>query len=207
MAKTMQKQSVSDLYARIVALISRARQSIIKNIDYTMVYTHFEIGRMIVEEEQQGNAKAAYGAKTLNELSKKLTANFGKGFSERNLEQMRYFYIVYSKRQISQTLSAKSAKPKKSRTLFDQLNLSWSHYLKLMRIDNENERRFYEIECINNGWSVRELDRQFDSALYERLALSRDKKAMKTLSVKGQIIEKPEDAIKNPYILEFTGLP
>jgi hypothetical protein len=147
----MQKQFGSDLYTRIATPISQACQSIVKNINYTMVYTHFEISRMILEDEQQGNAKAAYEAKTLKELSRKLSANFGKGFSERNLEQIRYFYLVYSKRQISQTLSAKSTGPKKSRTLFDQFNLSWSHYLKPMRIDNENDRKFYEIECINNG--------------------------------------------------------
>jgi predicted nuclease of restriction endonuclease-like (RecB) superfamily len=207
MAKTIQKQSGSDLYAKISALISQARKSIVKNIDYTMVYTYFEIGRMIIEDEQRGNNKSVYGEKTLSALSIKLTKVFGKGFSLTNLKQMRYFFITYSKRETSQIPLAKSPKNRIGQTVSDQFKLSWSHYLKLMRIDNENERRFYEIECINNGWSVRELDRQLDSALYERLALSRDKKGVKVLAAKGQIIEKPEDAIKNPYILEFTGLP
>jgi predicted nuclease of restriction endonuclease-like (RecB) superfamily len=207
MAKTIQKQSGSDLYEKIVTLISQARKSIVKNIDYTMVYTYFEIGRMIIEDEQQGNNKAIYGEKTLSALSSKLTELFGKGFSLTNLKQMRYFFIIYSQRRVSQIPSAKSSKNRIGQTVSDQFKLSWSHYLKLMRIDNENERKFYEIECINNGWSIRELDRQFDSALYERLALSRDKKGVKALATKGQIIEKPEDAIKNPYILEFTGLP
>lgn len=156
-----------------------------------MVETYFEVGRMIIEEEQGGNIRAEYGKQILIELSKKLTTEFGKGFSKRNLEQMRQFYLTYSK---TQTVSA-------------QFNLSWSHYLKLMRIDNENERKFYEIEAFENNWSLRELQRQFDSALYERLALSRDKKGVKELSEKGQIIETAKDSLKDPYILEFIGLP
>jgi predicted nuclease of restriction endonuclease-like (RecB) superfamily len=156
-----------------------------------MVYTYFEIGRMIVEEEQNGKERAEYGKQILKELSKRLNAEFGKGFSQRNLEQMRQFYLIYSK---TQTLSA-------------EFNLSWSHYLKLMRIDNEEERGYYQIEAYENSWSLRELQRQFDSGLYERLVLSRDKKAVKELSKKGQVIEKPKDTIKDPYILEFIGLP
>lgn len=156
-----------------------------------MVYTYFEIGRTIVEEEQNGNIRAEYGKQVMIELSKKLTEEFGKGFSRRNLEQMRQFYLTYSK---TQTVSA-------------EFNLSWSHYLKLMRIDNENERKFYEIESFENNWSLRELQRQYDSALYERLALSRDKQGIKELSEKGQIIQTAKDSLKDPYILEFIGLP
>lgn len=146
---------------------------------------------MIVEEEQKGKERAEYGKQILKELSKRLNIEFEKGFSQRNLEQMRQFYLIYSK---TQTLSA-------------EFDLSWSHYLKLMRIDNEDERRYYQIEAYENNWSLRELQRQFDSALYERLVLSRDKKAVKELSEKGQIIEKAKDTIKDPYILEFIGLP
>lgn len=156
-----------------------------------MVYTYFEIGRMIVEEEQNGNERAEYGKQILKELSKRLNTEFEKGFSQRNLEQMRQFYLTYSK---TQTPSA-------------EFNLSWSHYLKLMRIDNEDERRYYQIEASENNWSLRELQRQFDSALYERLVLSRDKKGVKELSEKGQVIENPKDTIKDPYVLEFIGLP
>ncbi len=156
-----------------------------------MVITYFEIGRMIVEEEQNGKERAEYGKKIIEELSKRLNTEFGKGFSQRNLEQMRQFYLIYSK---THTLSA-------------EFNLSWSHYLKLMRIENEDERKYYEIEAFSNNWSLRELQRQFDSALYERLVLSRDKKAVKELSEKGQILEIPRDTIKDPYILEFIGLP
>jgi len=155
-----------------------------------MVNTYFEIGRMIVEEEQAGRDRAGYGMQLLSELSGKLASEFGKGFSVTNLKQMRSFYLIYSKGQ----------------TLSDEFRLSWSHYLKLMRIDNENERRFYQIEAINNGWSLRELQRQFDSGLYERLALSRDKEGIKKLAEKGQIIESSQDILKDPYILEFIGL-
>ncbi|MPM85609.1 putative nuclease YhcG [bioreactor metagenome] len=156
-----------------------------------MVTTYFEIGRMIVEEEQKGKERAEYGQQLINELSYKLSTEFGKGFSPTNIKQMRSFYLIYSKGQ----------------TVSDEFNLSWSHYLKLMRIDDENERRFYEIETYKNNWSLRELQRQYDSALYTRLALSRDKKKVIELSEKGLIIEKPKDAIKDPYVLEFIGLP
>ena len=156
-----------------------------------MVLTYFEIGRMIVEEEQNGKQRADYGKHIIKSLSERLTKEFGKGFSQRNLEQIRQFYSVYSK---TQTLSA-------------EFNLSWSHYMKLMRIDDENERKFYEIESYKNNWSLRELNRQYDSALFTRLTLSKDKSEVLQLSIKGQTIEKPQDAIKDPYILEFIGLP
>ena len=181
----------TNFYNRVAELLKEARKSVIQTVNKTMVYTYFEIGRMIVEEEQNGKERAEYGKQILKELSKRLNTEFGKGFSQRNLEQMRQFYLIYSK---TQTLSA-------------EFNLSWSHYLKLMRIENEEERRYYQIEAYENNWSLRELQRQFDSALYERLVLSRDKKAVKELSEKGQIIEKAKDTIKDPYILEFIGLP
>ena len=241
-----------NLYKKIADLLLTARKSVVRTINYTMVYTYYEIGRMIVEDEQQGKERAEYGKQVLKELSKRLTTDFGKGFSVENLDRMRYFYQVYSQ-PISSTLLTKSENTdEKSSTPLRKLqnagneqdentieqkssaklhkdeikedikatlpdtisetssrifNLSWSHYLKLMRIEDIAERQFYEIECFNNNWSLRELQRQFDSALYQRLALSRDKKAVKQLSEKGQIINKPEDAIKEPYILEFLGLP
>lgn len=187
----LRKIDSDNFYDRIARLLIEARNSVVQTVNKTMVETYFEVGRMIIEEEQGGNIRAEYGKQILIELSKKLTTEFGKGFSKRNLEQMRQFYLTYSK---TQTVSA-------------QFNLSWSHYLKLMRIDNENERKFYEIEAFENNWSLRELQRQFDSALYERLALSRDKKGVKELSEKGQIIETAKDSLKDPYILEFIGLP
>lgn len=187
----IEQHNQSDFYNKVAILLKEARNNVVRTINQTMVTTYFEIGRMIVEEEQNGKDRAKYGENLLRELSKTLTLEFGKGFSGTNLKQMRQFYLAYS---ISQTVS-------------DEFNLSWSHYLKLMRIDNKDERNFYEIESIKNNWSLRELQRQFDSALYERLVLSRDKKAVKELSEKGQVIENPKDTIKDPYVLEFIGLP
>ena len=146
---------------------------------------------MIVKEEQNGKSKAEYGQNLIPELSQKLTTEFGKGFSTTNLKQMRTFYLTYSKGQ----------------TVSDEFRLSWSHYLMLMRIDNVEERNFYEIETAQNSWSLRELQRQFNTSLYERLALSRNKNEVKKLSEKGLIIDKAQDSLKDPYVLEFLGLP
>lgn len=181
----------NQLANRISELLISARTKVLQTVNHTMVLTYFEIGRMIVEEEQNGKQRADYGKHIIKSLSERLTKEFGKGFSQRNLEQIRQFYSVYSK---TQTLSA-------------EFNLSWSHYMKLMRIDDENERKFYEIESYKNNWSLRELNRQYDSALFTRLTLSKDKSEILQLSIKGQTIEKPQDAIKDPYILEFIGLP
>lgn len=197
------KPSNTKFHSQIVDLLQSARNKVIRTVNQTMVMTYFEIGRMIVEEEQEGKERADYGKQILKELSDVLTKEFGKGFSVDNLENMRRFYLVYGK---SETLSRNSERAI-SETSFRNFGLSWSHYLKLIRIENENERKFYEIESSKNNWSVRELQRQFDSALYTRLALSRDKNKVKELSEKGLVLEKPKDAIKDPYILEFIGLP
>lgn len=179
-----------DIFVDIKNIIEVSKKKVVSSINSTITTTYFLIGKRIVEEEQGGVERAEYGKNLIKNLSKKLTENYGKGFSERNLEQMRKFYLTYS---ISQTVSA-------------EFKLSYSHYLTLMRINNIEERNFYEIEAINNGWSLRELKRQMDSALYERLVLSRDKKKVLELSQKGQLIEKPQDIVKDPYILEFLGL-
>ncbi len=184
------------LYAEIKALIETSRSTVVRMVNTTMVCTYFQIGRLIVEHEQKGLKRAEYAKETLKKLSEKLVNEFGKGFSERNLRSIREFYISYKKSVIWQTMSAKSE------TLFQ---LSWSHYVFLMKLP-EAERKFYEIEAIKQSWSLRELERQFNSSLYERLALSRDKKTVKDLSQKGHIVEKPDDIIKNPYVLEFLGL-
>jgi len=189
MSELANKQS--DFFDRIAGLLKQARSSVVRAINNTMVQTYFEIGRLIVEEEQQGKERAEYGRQLIEELSSRLSKEFGKGFSTTNLKQMRSFYQLYSK----------------SQTVSDQFELSWSHYLKLMRIDDEKERRFYEIESGKNNWSLRELQRQYDSALYTRLTLSRDKNKVLELSQKGLVIEQPKDAVKDPYILEFIGLP
>ncbi len=197
-----------DFYNKIVVLLNNARKKAVQTVNTTMVYTYFEIGRIIVDEEQKGKERAEYGKKILKKLSQKLNKEFGRGFSVDNLENMRKFYLTYS---ISETLSRKSVKEKSetvSRKFEDvDFQLSWSHYLFLMKIDDLDERKFYEIEAINNNWSLRELQRQFDTALFERLVLSRDKKGVKELSKKGQVITKPDDTVKDPYILEFLGLP
>ena len=186
----MKVEIKKDIYQEIHDLLHKARQNIISNVNYTMTKTYFLIGKRIVEEEQDGNKRAEYGKNLIKTLSKKLTKEFGKGFSETNLEQMRKFFKVYG---ISQTLS-------------EEFRLSWSHYLILMRMEDINARNFYEIEAFENNWSLRELKRQVNSSLYERLVLSKDKEKVKELAVKGQIIEKAQDIIKDPYILEFLGL-
>lgn len=166
-----------DIFVDIKNIIEVSKKKIVSSINATITTTYFLIGKRIVEEEQGGVERGEYGKNLIKNLSKKLTENYGKGFSERNLEQMRKFYLTYS---ISQTVSA-------------EFKLSYSHYLTLMRINNIEERNFYEIEAINNGWSLRELKRQMDSALYERLVLSRDKKKVLELSQKGQLIEEHQD--------------
>ncbi len=186
----MEIERANGLYIKISDILNEARNSVAKTVNATMTYTYFEIGKMIVEDEFNGQKRADYGKKILKNLSEKLTENFGKGFSERNLLNMKNFYKTYS---ISQKPSAK-------------FKLSFSHYLILSKMTNIEERNFYEIEAENSNWSVPELRRQIDSALYERLRLSRDKEEVKALSQKGQILEKPKDIIKDPYILEFLGL-
>lgn len=196
--------TLSLLESRISGLIEESRKNVVASVNVAMVYTYYEIGRLIVEDEQGGKERADYGKAMLKQLAARLTGKYGRGFSYTNLEQMRKFYKVYSK--ISQTLSEEFAN-QQTLVKSPQFTLSWSHYLKLMRIDNPDERRFYEIEATRNQWSLREMERQFDTSLYERLALSRDKDGVIELSKKGQIIEKPEDLIKDPYVLEFVGLP
>ncbi len=175
-------------------------------LNISMVYSYYEVGRAIIEEEQNGKQRAEYGKAILKELSKRLTESLGKGFSVENLKLMRRFYVVYSKDQIGQKVSTQFENlpvTREGRKFF----LSFSHYVFLMRIPNIDERHFYEIEAAHNGWGIKELERQYDSALYERLSLSRDKEGIERLSTEGQIIERPEDLLKDPYVLEFTGLP
>jgi len=175
----------------IKSMLHKAKDRVYKTINTTMTQTYFEIGKRIVQEEQGGEQRATYGKQILKTLSNELTKEFGKGFSVANLKNMRQFYVVFSKGQ----------------TVSSQFTLSYSHYIFLSRMSNKEERDFYEIESTTNSWSLRELKRQFDSGLYERLALSRDKQQVKELSQKGQIVQSMDDLIKDPYILEFVGLP
>mgnify|MGYP000967680025 FL=1 len=178
-----------DLFLKIAELLQAARQTVVRSVNQTMVYTYFEIGRMIVEDAQHGNKKAQYGKQVLKELAKQLAAEFGKGFSVQNLENMRKFYLLYAQETKSQSPIRISEN--------GNFALSWTHYLVLIRIENKDERSFYEIECLTNNWSVRELQRQFDSALYERLVLSRDKEGVKQLAEQGQNYS--QDIANNVY--------
>lgn len=195
----------NDFLRSVSDIISQAQKNAKTAVNLAMVYAYYEIGRMIVEEEQNGANRAAYGKQILKELSTYLTDIFGKGYSADNLKLMRRFYTVYSHDQIGETVFTQfSDLPAVStgRRFF----LSWSHYLKLMRIDNIDERHFYEIESVKNDWSLTELKRQYNSSLYERLALSTDKDKVYRLATEGQKIEVPKDAVKDPYVLEFLGL-
>jgi len=185
-----------------------------------MCVTYYEIGRMIVEEEQGGQARAEYGRGLLKELSTYLTEKLGCGYSLTTLKCAKKFYTVYSP-TVQQKALPGSAEGKgrtmfdlsvgsqKGPTLFDRsypFTLGWSHYLMLMRIENPDERRFYEIEATRQQWTYRQLQRQYGSSLYERLALSRDKDAVMRLAEEGQTLEKPSDILKNPLVLEFLGM-
>lgn len=201
----MEKLSTIFLH-RVCNLLENARKNVKTAVNLSMVYTYYDIGRMIIEEEQKGNNRADYGKYILKELSLHLCERFGKGFSVTNLKQMRQFYTIYSRDRIGQTMSDQFENLPTIDT-GRKFFLSWSHYLQLMRITNVDERHFYEIESAKNDWSLSELKRQFNSSLYERLALSKDKKAVARLANEGQIVESPQDLIKDPYVLEFLGLP
>lgn len=205
------------LVQEIRDLVQSARRAAAQNVNTLQVITNFEIGRRIVEHEQKGSRKAEYGERIVRELSHRLTEELGRGFSKSNVEYMRRFYLEYRETvpQIAQTLSGQSPENVTanapiqralSATLTTQFALSWSHYVFLLTINNRDERRFYEIEARENQWSLSELKRQFNSGIYERLALSRDKKGVRALAQKGHVIEKPGDLLKDPYILEFLGL-
>ena len=196
-------------------LIVHAQKQIVRNVNYTILITYYEIGRIIIEDEQKGQHRADYAKEILLNLSNRLTEEFGKGYSLTNLEYIRKFYKLYINR-IPQSLIGKSGKADiKKRTQIPQsliaesnvpFRLSWTHYIQLIKIENEKERNFYEIEAAKGNWSVRELQRQYNASLFERLALSRDKKSVKELAKKGQIIEKPTDTLKHHTVLEFLDL-
>lgn len=183
--KAVQAQGI---YGRIRRIIEDARGNIARAVNTEMVTAYWQIGKVIVEEEQRGKSRAGYREEVLKKLSVRLTADFGRGFDESNLRNIRYFYLSYPKRDALRH------------------ELSWTHYRILMRVEKPEARSFYEIECIKNNWSARELERQKGSLLFERLALSKDKKGLLRLARKGQELASYEDMIKDPYVLEFTGL-
>ncbi|MCC7201358.1 MAG: DUF1016 family protein [Nitrospirae bacterium] len=208
----MKKNQLELLIEQVKHLVQSARRAAANNINSLQILTNFEIGRLIVEHEQAGHHRADYGKQLLKELSERLSGEFGRGFSRSNLQNMRAFFLQYRDRflQICQKPSGKLHSPVSSQRFAEQITthipLSWSHYVLLLGIKDAKERSFYEIEASQNFWSVPELKRQVNTSLYERLALSRDKKRVRQLAKKGQIISQPVDLLKEPYVLEFLGL-
>ena len=186
---TAQTAPVAELAGRITGIIETARKRIQSIVDHEMVRAYWEIGREIVEDEQQGEQRAEYGKALIENLAKELTVRHGKGFDRSNLWNMRGFFLAFPK--------------------LDALRreLSWTHYRQLLKIAEPQKRSFYEIESANGNWSTRELDRQMNSMLFERLALSRDKDGIMALAREGQVMREPADMVKDPYVLEFLGLP
>lgn len=180
-------------YARLVSLISdvweNARGNAALAVNTELLHANWQTGRYIVEFEQHGNVKAEYGKQLLTNLSKDLTRLKGKGYSRSNLFNMRLFYVRFPK---IQTVSGQ---------------LTWSHYLELLKCDDPLEMQFYMKECINEGWKVRELKRQINSSLFQRLALSTDKEGVLALANEGHSVMSPTDIIRDPFVLEFAGLP
>ncbi|MBA4417268.1 MAG: DUF1016 domain-containing protein [Syntrophus sp. (in: bacteria)] len=201
---------IVNLLEQIRGLVLSARKTAAIAINSLQVITNFEIGRMIVEHEQQGAERAQYGKEVLKILSSRLMEEFGKGFSRSNLEYMRKFYLAYQERIPKKSQMPSGKLPALTATSSRQgelsFRLSWSQYVFLIGITDNRARSFYEIEVAENNWSLPELRRQFDSGLYERLALGRDKEGVRKLAQRGQIVVKPQDVIKDPYVLEFLGL-
>lgn len=188
----MEYELINPLVSEIKGILDTSRQNVAKAVNNELLVAYWKIGEIIVRYEQNDKVRAAYGDKTLKQLSKTLTEEFGKGFSRSNLQNMRLFYLNYPK---CQTVSGK---------------LSWSHYCELLSISDENKRSFYEKEAINSNWSVRELKRQIDTSLYERLLLSKgdfNKEQVLALATNGVEISEPVDIIKDPYVFEFLGIP
>lgn len=219
-----------DLYGRVRGILESVRVTLARTVNTTQVVTNWLIGSAIVEDEQSGRRRAGYGAKILAELSARLTQEFGRGYSVDNLEAFRQFYLDYP-RLISETASRNLMLPTALSTNSETVSrnspavepapsasarwepgtlhaaLSWSHYRCLLRVSRPQARAFYEIEAINNAWSVRELARQTGSLLFERLAKSKDKKGLMRLAKRGQEVMQPGDVFKDPMVIEFLGLP
>ena len=217
-SETNEESQIEVLFERISGLIDQARQRVVTATNIAEVYTKYYIGQYIVQNEQQGKIRAEYGKQVLKELSARLSIRYGEGWSYSNLRQIRQFYMVYGNLtntvcqiDVNKNIHHFFNPIQDSASLVDhiqqpQFTLSWSHYLILMRIENPAARSFYEIECAQQQWSVRQLSRQVGSSLYERLALSRDKEEVMRMAREGQTVEKPSDIIKNPLTLEFLGL-
>jgi len=224
MSDLMKNDNASTFFENVAQIIEKARRFVGRTADVTMCATYFEIGRMIVEEEQGGKSRAEYGKNLMPKLAEYLTAKFKQGFSLSTLKNAKQFYNVYApsiqikfstetdahtKSQSLISFFENQIFTKKSQSIISQsypFVVSWTHYLVLMRIKNEDERRFYEIEAAKQGWTVEFLKRQYGTSLYERLALSRDKNEVMRLAKEGQAMEEPRDMLKNPLVLEFLDL-
>ena len=211
--------NINYLFEKIASVIEEARRRASTAINLSEVYAKFNVGRYIVEDEQGGKERAAYGKQVLEQLSKKIEERFGEGWSVDTLKRCRKFYSIYSTPAIGATvlhqletttdfvnLGNSVAQIQEASAEPHKFVLSWSHYLILMRVKDANARSFYEIECAKQNWGVRWLQRQVNSSLYERLALSKDKDEVIRLATEGQVVEKPADIIKDPITLEFLGL-
>jgi predicted nuclease of restriction endonuclease-like (RecB) superfamily len=206
----------------VVKLLERARAAAARSVNAIMTVTYWQIGRRIVEDEQAGQARAAYGEALLKRLSGDLTRRFGRGFSRQNLQQMRQFYLTWSPNKICQTPSgislaaradqapsrSTSALARPGDLLVNTFPLSWSAYVQLLSVKSPEARRFYEAEALRNGWTVRQLGRQINSMYYERTALSKNKAAMLERGTEATAVDRgtAEEAIKEPFVLEFLGL-
>lgn len=222
------KSNYNCLIKAVSNLVKSARFRVVQTVNTEMVTLYWEIGRHIVEYEQGGSDRAKYGTRLLECLSKDLTRKFGMGFSLRNLRNFRLLYRTFPIRQAvpaesswrkesksivvgseiikkRQSVLAESDKEIQLRTL--PLNLSWTHLLLILRVKEPIARQFYVKQCLLDGWSTRELERQINSMLFERIALSKDKEGILEISKKGQQISKPEDLLKDPYVFEFLNLP
>ena len=189
MSEIASNTMLNSLIANIEETVMKAKEKLAGSVNSTMTETYWLIGKYIVESEQNGNIKATYGKGLLTTLSKELSLRLGKGYSRPNLNNMRKFYLTYPNCQV---VSDK---------------LSWSHICELIKIDDDLERSFYEKETVKERWGVRELQRQMDTSLYLRLAVSKDKEGILSLAKQGIEIQRPEDVIKNTYTLEFLNLP
>jgi predicted nuclease of restriction endonuclease-like (RecB) superfamily len=217
------------LYGRIRDILQAARANVVRTVNTTQVVANWLVGREIVEAQQRGKQRADYGAELLAGLSARLTQDFGRGWSVDNLEAFRQFYLLYP-RLISEAVSRDSDPPEKGVAISEALSrksmlpapaqtsaswqpgelhtsLSWSHYRALLRVGRQQARNFYEIEAARNAWSVRELSRQTASLLFDRLAKSRDKAGLMALATRGQEVSQPIDALRDPVVMEFLGLP
>jgi predicted nuclease of restriction endonuclease-like (RecB) superfamily len=204
----MRPLETTSLFRSVKALIEESRSQIVRNVNTVMIHTYFHIGKMIIHEQQQGNERADYAEEIVAELSRSLTANYGKGFSKRNLDYFKQFYLLYRERIVQSQIaqSASGEIPKSLISFSEEFKVSWTHYIQLMRINDVSEREFYEKEAAVNNWSVRELQRQYQSSLFERLVLSTDKKSVRDANEENRVAEDPAHTLKSPFVLEFLGL-